>query len=78
MRSADLSEPAATRQQNLYTCHSSAPYSLSVTLIYVLQVSVKLTRGVPCFTASGLALVLTQARRAHISVMDDRLLHEIA
>jgi hypothetical protein len=48
MRSADLPEPEATREQNLYTCRSSAPYLSSVTLIYAYarRVSVKITRGV--------------------------------
>jgi hypothetical protein len=43
MRLPDLPEPAATRQQNSYTCYSSAPYSSSITLIYARRLSLKLT-----------------------------------
>jgi hypothetical protein len=42
MGSADLPEPAATRQQNLYTCRSSAPYLSSVMLCCAQRVSAKL------------------------------------
>jgi hypothetical protein len=46
MRSADFPEPAATYQQNLFMCRSSAPYLSSVTLIYARPVSVKLNCGI--------------------------------